>query len=221
MSDPQPPQPPYSDDPNAPTSHEPPTAGYAPPTPPQVPPTAVGYAPPPPKTTTWPTVVGVISIVWGAFYTLGGLCGIGTMLFWEQYIAWISNITLAGDPNIEAMKRADMDNPISLLLGAVGLLLAIFLIMAGAKVLKRRRQGVAWSRLYAVINLPLMFISMIVSYWLQREMYTSSYAGMPGEEAIAIASMFCGVLLAAIWPVFLLIWFARAKVKEEVAKWPE
>lgn len=209
-----------TDPPEAPSS--PPSAPYGEQGMPPQTPTAYPYAPLP-RPSSWPTVIGVISIVWGSFGLLGGCCSVGMTIFWEPYVEFISSIVPPNQQQQqqEMLEQFGPDNPLMMVLMIISLALAILLIVSGIRVTRRRVSGVRLSKTYAYLYIPVVIASGLLTLSLQTSMSTGpSPISEEFEAAITVASALAGVLFGCAWPVFLLIWFSRSSIKEETAGWP-
>ncbi len=185
--------------------------------PPSIPPTMPGPLPAPGVRTTWPTVIGVIAIILGVFGTLGNVWGIVAASFMPQMMS-------SAPPDVvDQMKQMQgMTVKISML----SLPIPILLLAAGIGLVNRRRWGVSLAKGWAVLKMLLVVVSMGLTWHMQDAMFTNATAtsGMPANAAgvFGIIKVF-SVIFTLAWgwafPVFLLIWMARARIKAEVASW--
>ncbi len=185
---------------------------------PMPPPSEVGELPP--KPSSWPGAIGTISIVFGA---LGLVC-----------YGCLSLQTMA-TPLMVGMVPEDKRPPtpqgiqlfvqIFQLCAAAGL--SVWLLIAGIGLTRRR----AWARSHtvgwSVAKILLSFISTIMgvvfaSATVDQINSQLSQGGTP-PFTVSITWMLVfvaiGLVWALLWPVFLLIWFSRGSVKDEVAAW--
>lgn len=209
MSDPRPSEEPVASPPSA-------TVPPAPATPP----TTVGYVPPPPRQSVWPTVLGIISIIWGGLGTLGW-CSTGVFaLIWKPYMGFLTSNMPANQGEAEMFEKMRFDDPLILVCAVLGLLLSIWLIVAGVYLIKRRPEGPRWCRIYSLLYIPI-----VVGYaFFYTRMQMGLFETLPDapRESANIMAVFTAVLtflFYAAWPVFLLIWLSRSKIKTEVAGW--
>ncbi len=183
------------------------------------PPSEVGELPP--KPSGWPTAIGAISIVFGS---LGLVCyGCGSL-----------NTVLS--PWLVGMVPEDQRPPIAQglqlfvqifqMCAATGL--SVWLLIAGIGLTRRR----PWARSHvigwSVAKLVLNLLSTAASVAFVGEMVKQFNAQLAGPEGTPIFTVTVPMMLAffavsvlwfVLWPIFLLIWFSRGAVKDEVAAW--
>ncbi len=161
---------------------------------------------------TWPTVLGVLAII------LGGL-GILSC-------AWLMVPTAPGiesDPQpsggvLEAYQAAS--DPVWLGISAVQL-------VGGIGLIRRRRWSRTVLQVWAVLTLVVAIVhAVLVPDMLAETMaqQQSGSSGGPGAapgafEIVFYVFVLAGMLFSAAPPVFVLIWFGRQKIRDEVAAW--
>ncbi len=166
-------------------------------------------APAMPRKPVWPLVVGIISVVLGG----GGTIANGLNL------AFVLTAALSGD-DVFAIIGA---------LGAASLLfvLALWLLLAGIGILRRMPRAAASIRRWALVKgvlclvcFGLAFVSLFaLPATLERmaaEMGDEPGSWDPGLEAAALIVM---VAWQLVWPIFVIAWFSRRAVQEEVRAW--
>lgn len=155
----------------------------------------------PPQQPVWPKVIGIISIV---LASLGLICT-PISLF----------VSMRGANAEEALKFfPDWWLAYTTVSCVVGVLQAILLLAAGIVVLLKRPAGRVLHLVYAVIAIVLGIAS---SAFGAASILTGD---MPAPIKIGTAvGIFIGVLVGMIYPVFLLIWFLRPKIRDQVAAW--
>lgn len=187
---------------------------------PVAPPTSPGYIPPAPPQ--WPGVLGVIAIVFG---TLGALSALGSF---ASYLLLPMFQKLAG--NAPGMQAAFGYKNWNLALGVVGLLAGGLLISAGIKL--RARSPVAMTQVmwWSVIRMVMAVVQAVVAslaQWNTIQSMNSSQSGAMPPAAVAIQKMLVPLTGAGtlLWgwalPIFMLVWFRRAKIRKEVSSWRE
>jgi hypothetical protein len=180
---------------------EPPPA--YPPTPPPPPP------PPPPypqRPSSWPKVIGIISIV------LAGLGLICTPI-------GLATRQAAGPAGAEAMAGAPAWYATYQVVSALaGIVVAALLLVAGILLCKRRPAGRTMHIAYAILNIVVAVGNVIAAVTAASNIDTG-----PNEAAlfvpVLIGGMVVGLVIGLAYPVFLLVWFTRTKVRDEVAAW--
>ncbi len=168
----------------------------------------------------WPSVLGVIAIVFGALGTLGGIWGALSPLF----IDWMADRMPANQA--AAMEAAGEQMTWTVVLSLAFTALAIGLLIAGIGLLRRRRWAIGASQIWAILKILVVIASTALQYQMaevQTELVTQQggTAGIPAQFAgtLTTAAMVVGLLWGCALPVFMLIWFARGKIKSETAGW--
>lgn len=160
----------------------------------------------------WPTVVGIISLCIAGLF---GLLTLGQM---------ISNAAGFGNAQQRQMVASVPDWIKSLQLASGLLAIATYVVLAigGVMLLKRRRLGRTLHIAYALIGIVLAIAGTAVGIVMMNHMT------MPGNQPVklqpvirivAIAAVIIGLLFSLAYPVFLLIWFSRAKIKKHIQTW--
>ena len=182
--------------------------------------------------TKWPTVIGVISLL----YALGGLlCQIGVVMgpYLTELGARLGGLDL------------DMEIPTSLKAVQIGLAtltfcVGILMFVGAVNLLRRRRSGPSLLRAWSVIRLVLIVVGLgtaIVLAPAQVELQRSLLeqqndrlreAGMESrvkektDDELRQAAIRNGVIASgvfAMYPFFLGLWLSRRKVTEQVQHW--
>ncbi len=172
---------------------------------------ALGYASGAPST--WPTVIGVIGIVFGAGAVLLTLGGFGFALLMRNAPGMPPN------PQFE-----DRWLPWTLASMFVTCAVAILLLVAGVGITKRRAWAPRLAKVWAILKMVIVLGSMIIGFQTQQEtmealQQSAGPSPMPNLEGLVAFSMCGGVLWGWALPVFMLIWFSRSSVKEEISRW--
>ena len=187
-------------------------------TPAATPPSEVGEVPPKPPG--WPGVIGTISIVFGA---------LGLVCYWCLILQTMMTPIMMGmmpeDQRPPTPQGIQLFVQIFQMCAAAGL--SVWLLIAGIGLTRRR----PWARSHTVgwslAKVLLSFISMVAGVAFAGATVDQinsqlSRGGTP-PFTVSIAWMFIfiviGLVWALLWPVFLLIWFSRGSVKDEVAAW--
>jgi hypothetical protein len=217
---PTPPQPLHQQEGGASTRPDGTMPPFPPPTP-AMPPTARASAPHAPSRSTWPIVLGVIAIVFGALGMLKGIWGLLTPLFMDAMADMMPDESAAPFEVMEkwASYFAAMYTATIL---AAGVLLA-----AGIGLVKRLQWGVTAVWLWVFVRIVVAVGEAVLGSQAQHEQLTAmaqqdpSLQGMGSDFASGMAALTLVVTL--LWgcalPVFMLIWFLRKKIKAEVTGW--
>lgn len=185
---------PYSQSP-PPPQQQPPQMPY--------PQTPTGYYVPQPKRSVWPTVIGVISIILAA---MGLLCGP------------VMTVINAYNPATQKVYEFLPDWYRTWEIGSmfVGIVFSTILLIGGILLLKRRPAGRTLHLLCAALSILIAMVNGLV-----LASVIGNTAGMPGPMRLGmIGGALGGSCGGLIYPVFLLIWFLRGAIRQEVDGWP-
>ena len=204
------------------------------------PPTRPGVVAGPPKPTVWPIVFGVAGMVLGIAGILGGIMGLFMPLFMKGLQPRGPNGEVDGGiflgPNGEVpLDTFGAATPLATTYYLVSIMLSILLTVAAIKVVKRQPFSHRWMVRWAIIKLAHAVFAVYFTLEFQRTNMQSQSVmwGPPGSTqppANVISVISTGVLwftgvLTAVWciwaPITVLAWFARSKVRAEVATWAQ
>jgi hypothetical protein len=190
------------------------TSNPFPPAAPSAPPTQPGPLSATPRPPAWPTVLGVISIVFGAGGLFFGLLSMLMPIVLKAAGAAQAGVSLA----------AEQLQPWTLALHFASFCLAGLLLTAGILIVRRRPAAPTLTFVWAVLRMILVVFAATMAYSAQKAQF-AAMSGQPGSPppsvsaVIAIGTAIFALLWGWAWPVFLLIWFSRSKVKAHVATW--
>jgi hypothetical protein len=175
--------------------------------------------------------IGWISVVLGALGIAGNLCGVAGPLLAKPIHAWMRSM-MAQAPQAQIdqfdaqMAAQNKYMPWMVTLAGLSLFVSVVLLVAGIKLLKQWPEAVTWLRGWAVARLIFGMAGMILGFLTNAATAeaTSAQGGpaaMGGAmgEILGLIGLVVTGLWAAAWPVFVLIWFARPKIREEVRTW--
>ena len=179
-----------------------------------------------PRPVAWPTVIGIIAIVFGTGGALGGLSGIFTPFL----LGMFKGIQVPGGPDMFA--RIGRWAPWIAILNAFGALIAGALLASGIGLLKRR----AWSRKlcvsWAIVKILFAIPMVAVTAAMQHDQMVGMFASIgksgtpppPGLVGAMTTGMIVFTLVFALawaWalPVFMLVWLSRRPHRELMATW--
>lgn len=102
-----------------------------------------------------------------------------------------------------------------------GGLLGLLLVIGSLRLRHRQRSAIALCKAWAWLSIGWLAVGLAGSlWWLARySAEISRYAG-PGWDKGAFSGALVALILLA-YPVFLLVWLARAPVREEYQSWRE
>lgn len=176
-----------------------------------------GYSPYSSPIPVWPTVIGILAIVLGSLGLLGGIWGAVSPLVMKTLF---QNMAVDPDMPYFSEKWTQWTIMSSVVSGAV----AVVLIVAGAGMLKRTAWSPRVARIWAVIKMVFVIVNVVLAFQIQQStMETTAQTGGPrtvvNVSFLTIPGIFVGLVWGWALPVFLLIWFGRASIKEQVSKW--
>ena len=152
---------------------------------------------------TWPSVIGVLAIVFG---------GLGVVLAGIQAAAGL----VVGSPG---SSNAATGGPVWVSI-AMGGMLAVWHIVAGSMVFGRRRKGppalIAWAIADSVVVVGLGIATLALAGGANQGLPPGGAASV---TAIVILSAVLRFVWQLIWPVFVVIWLARPKIRAEWKAW--
>jgi len=202
---------------------------------PPTPPIQAGPVHVAPSPSTWPKVVGIISIILGAGGTLGGCFGLAGQLFAGAMKDFMEKITPQGpgpDP-LAALEAVEEYAAWTITLQLLVLAAAVLLLIAGIGLVQRRGWSVKAGVLWAIVRIPVVVANAALGYVTFQATMEAMEAMQDSPEMQQIPAGLFSVIgsvggvftvaLTLIWgwayPVFILIWFSRRRIKDEVAAW--
>ncbi|WP_432798148.1 hypothetical protein [Poriferisphaera sp. WC338] len=193
-----------------------------PPLSPQVPPTQPG-AIAVQKQPIWPTVIGVIGIILSAFGFLGVF---GIALLWFVYL-------LPDNPFSQSQPQQELWAVLTqTIFQLIFLALCVYLLIGCIKLLKRDAAAGSimpqWASMYIFIAVLSVVFNIVFTYLNFQQQFQSSGAGGANEEFVQTAAIIgavvggiIGLLFALAYPLFVLIWFKRKAIKNQIETWPK
>lgn len=172
----------------------------------------------------WPVAIGVICIT----YAVAALACSCSGFFTGPIYEWMMEIDReSGEHDVEFQIQADQVRQVLwayLTLSAAALANSVLLLVSAIALIRlrswSRRALIAWSIIEFVLIVVHSAIEIAVAartanVLAQRDMHASIDA-VWFEAMLAVAGL---VALSAIVPIFLLIWFSRAKIKQQLSSW--
>lgn len=168
-----------------------------------------GYWAPAPKQPSWPTVIGVISIIWASL----------TLICTPINIAG----TLAGAPGTRGAGQAgpngfdpysvypDWYFTFSLIGQFIALGMGVLLLVAAIKLCKRRAVARTMHLIWAWTTLGLGILNMGIALSV---MDMSDAPDM--MRPMVYVGVAIGAAIAFAWPIFLVAWFMRSKTRDQL-----
>jgi len=165
----------------------------------------------------WPDVIGIIAIVFGALGAIGGVWGLISPLFMKMLASILPKAQSA------MMHKVWTDLwPVMILHGLATLTLGIMLLAAGVGLRRRRPWSLPLTRRWAYAKLVVVVLGSILGIIMQREqMAAQSGPALPPRvmQAMVVAGAAVGLAWGAALPVFMLVWLARDRIRRHTAKW--
>ncbi|HET6429202.1 MAG TPA: hypothetical protein VFJ30_12370 [Phycisphaerae bacterium] len=164
-------------------------------------------APPPiaPRPSRWHVPIGVISVA---------LAGLGLIV----------SILSAAGVSMNSQQSQMMETlpawygSYARLTGLIGAGITLLLLAGGILLLKRRTAGRGLLLTYAVLNVLSNLIGAVVSYRAASEMTGEGMQADAMRIGMRVGGVM-GVLVGSAFPVFLVVWFCRWKVRTDMQNW--
>ena len=174
-------------------------------------------APPPlVRASVWPTVVGIIGIIYASLSLFGTFCGLAYPFILPLYVDWMRSV---GVPEQDVQEWEISMPPIgwTVLAGVVGLALVILLFVGAVRLLRRQASGARLCALWSWIIIPWTIIATVITLVFHFNVPVPS--GGQGEQIGTAILTVIGTVIGLVLPVFMVIWFSRATIKSQVAQW--
>lgn len=186
------------------SSHEPPAVPAA--APPTQPTGAV-----PGHRSSWPGVIGTLLCVFGGIGLLQRVFGVG-------FMALMPFLPLPPEAKITGTAYV-----LGLVLSVVGLPLSAVHLTAGIQTLRRKQSARKWVVIFFAYAILLAIPGGAYQYFnMQQQMQQAGQqGGMPAGlgSGFSMGMAVIGVVISLLWPTFLVIWYSRAKIREEMQGW--
>ena len=171
---------------------------------------------PPPRGSTWPTVVGIIGIIYSGMGLLGAFCGLAYPWILPWFVDLLRSVGVS-EQEVQEMEASIPPVGWTVLASVVGLALVILLFVGALRLLRRQASGARLCALWSWMIIPWTIIATVITLVFQLNAPVPS--GGPRQQiGTAIASVI-GVVIGLVFPVFLVIWFLRPTIKSQVALW--
>ena len=170
--------------------------------------------------TSWPTVVGILAIVFGGFGILGGVWGVVSPFVVDRFAEMIPSM------QEQLMQQLDAWSGWTRAMSITSFLFAGLLLFGGISLVKKRHRAAPILFIWSILKTVLIFAGVGLQLSIQTQtmdQLTTQLSSVPGGRAIMVGSvaigLACGLIFQLAGPVFLLVWFRRRVIKEEVATW--
>lgn len=175
----------------------------------------------------WPRTLGIITIVFGVLGILGGLVAVINPLILRKQLE--SYVQLGADA-VAVDAYMDKMVPYQITLAVLTFTAGLLLLAGGLFLIKKRAIAVKLLLAWGVYKIGIGIYTTIQSFPMVREQMeimqsSTALAGDAGEtigQITSIATTFglvAGLVWVAVLPVFLFVWFSRAKIREQVKVW--
>lgn len=170
--------------------------------------------------TSWPTVLGILAIVFGGFGVLGGA--------WGVVAPFVAGRITEMSPSMPAQLTQQLDawSGWTTAFSIMSLMAGGLLLFGGISLVRRRHRAAPALFVWSIIKIVLILANVGLQLAVQSQVMgqaLSQLPTLPGGGTIMMTSVIigvgCGLIFQLAWPVFLLIWFRRRVIKEEVAIW--
>ncbi len=169
----------------------------------------------------WPRTLGIIAITFGILGALGGLCGIASTLG----SSYMQQLAPGGGEGMPPPVSAKM-MAVTVVIQTVGVPVAIMLLVGGLRLRKRARKCAGLLAAWAVTKFFVVAAGSFLAYFTIKNQFAAMTVtkGAPSFSPEMVEWMAWGVAgLAFLWgialPVFIVIWFSRRVIRDEVQSW--
>lgn len=186
---------------------------------PVAPPTHPGAIAAPVKRSAWTMVIGILAIVLGGGGFFTGASGAISSLIFTTYMTSIPQQAA----NLKVMQNWQAWNVASSLLTSA---LGVLLLIAGISLVMRQMRAQKIIKAWALIKIVAVVFTTILTVKVQEDMFAAMQQDpnmLPMGSTFYTAMGFVGMAFGLLWgwafPMFVLIWFRRKKIKSELAGW--
>ncbi len=194
---------------------------------PVAPPTQPGTIAAPQRPANWPKVIGTIAIVLGSGGIFVGLWTAATP-FGMRFFKWAMEQSQPSGIVDSQVAVMEAGIPWTVASSLIATSIAILLLLGGIRLNKRKRSSMRLLKFWAVMRIPVVVIVTIAAV-LMQELQFEIMGQSPGLTPMSFGGGFFDVMIVVTlvfglawgwaFPVFLLIWLSRGKIKNEVAGW--
>ncbi len=119
----------------------------------------------------WPTVIGVLAIIFGAFEVLGGCVGIVS--------PWFMSVMVEVLPQEQSLGMAAMVEWGGWMVASslAGLGIGVLLLLGGVSLMQRRPRGRTMCLTWALLRIPVVVLGLVVGYLIQQDHLVASSTG--------------------------------------------
>lgn len=162
----------------------------------------------------WPKVIGIMSIVWGCLGLVCNACGV----VMPKLVTYMLPDEMKNGP----MPPNMTPGPLMYAMVALGMLVSVLLIVAGASLASRKRSGrplhLAWGVLACIMGCVGLYLQWRINaetqVWMQQNpdtLWAKQQAKQGGGNIGLVIGLVMGVIFGFSYPVFCLVWFGLVK----------
>ena len=167
---------------------------------------------------TWPSVLGVLGIVYGGLAALKRLVGILWIAMWADAAA-VSPIT-AGVTRVAISNVPQVGWIVTTHLVWLGL--SVVLIVGSLEILRQHRAGVPVCRVWAWLAIGWATVESVIGYWWLATLTGFAPPALPaGWLSGALSVAMLALLLRLAFPILLLAWLSRPAVRTACESWSD
>ena len=172
----------------------------------------------------WPTVIGVVCIILASIGLMCSCVGYFNVPLQRMGVEWAAKSGQADAVAEAQLRAAERFNIFFIAVLTVGVGLTIWLLVAAIALLRRRRSSRVQLIAYAMTSLFMLSLDIALQILTFQaaaaELNQLDQGQRVGEIWVShVVQGFFIVLFGVAFQVFLLVWFSRARIKDEVATW--
>ena len=169
-------------------------------------------------------VLGIMHLVFAGFGVLGAIWGLFVAIAGNPFLKMMPHNPHMTQQFDAQMAMQEKISPMTITGSILSLLVAIPMIIAGIQMLRKRRNGLKWSNIYAFSSLGAKFINLILALTIlipaMREMSEKMMGGtrLPGGTQNIMSGFMAGgalggVVISCVYPILTLVLLNRPTPK--------
>jgi hypothetical protein len=164
----------------------------------------------------WPGVLGVIGIILAVLCLWDELNELIRLFTWNEE-DWVR---LLGAETARLVQEFAPPLGFAVASALINIELSILLFIGSVLLIRRSRAGVSCCRVWAWLVLPWLAIQLVlVLTWMRDHLSGLLQPAWQVQEATIVLWTVFAFFVIAIFPIFVLVWFARPGVRAEYATW--
>jgi hypothetical protein len=175
-------------------------------------------------------ILGIFHVILAAYGILGSAFAVVVAVYGNPFLKLFPKTpAMAAQMQMQAEMQQKM-MPATILSVVLTLIIATLMLIAGIKLLKKRRDALKWSNRYAWTSLAGKAANLVIAFAItipvMREVQGSMASSAPGMppaamDTIVLVSTLFGVIVMCAYPILSLILLNRPKTKAWFAAQPE